>query len=84
LAKTLGQRLDARNLIGYGTLYKALERLEKRGALESDWEDPSVAERERRPRRRLYRVTALGAKLSLTAPAGARDSSVRRTKAYPA
>jgi len=45
----------------HGTLYKALGRMEDAGLLESHWEDPDVAVAEGRPRRRLYRVTPLGA-----------------------
>ena len=42
-----------------GTIYLALARLEKAGWVESRWEevDPSA---EGRPRRRLYRLTAVG------------------------
>lgn len=43
-----------------GSLYKALDRLEKRGFLASRWEDAALALEEGRPRRRLYRVTADG------------------------
>jgi PadR family transcriptional regulator, regulatory protein PadR len=45
---------------GGGTVYKVLRRLEERGHVVGRWEDPAVAERERRPRRRFYRVTAAG------------------------
>jgi len=60
VAKEIGERAEARMLTGYGTLYKALERLEKAGALESFWEDPQVAADEGRPRRRFYRLTLAG------------------------
>ena len=60
LAKTIRDRDDARRLVAYGTLYKALERLERLGFLDSRWEDPLVGAAERRPRRRLYRVSAAG------------------------
>ena len=50
----------ARRLTGHGTLYRALDRLAKLGLIESRWEDPEIAEVEERPRRRLYRVTAIG------------------------
>lgn len=49
------------NLTAHGTLYKALARLTERGQLESSWEPAEQAEIERRPRRKLYRVTAAGA-----------------------
>lgn len=48
-------------LIGHGTLYKALNRMAAAGLLEAEWEAPSIAEAENRPRRRLYRITAEGA-----------------------
>jgi DNA-binding PadR family transcriptional regulator len=60
LAKELREERQARRLTAYGTLYKALERLERAGFLESRWEDPLIGAREGRPRRRLYRVTLAG------------------------
>jgi DNA-binding PadR family transcriptional regulator len=60
IAKEIKDREDARLLTAHGTLYKALDRLQKSGFLESDWEDPLLAAREGRPRRRLYHVTAAG------------------------
>jgi PadR family transcriptional regulator, regulatory protein PadR len=48
-------------LTGHGTLYKALARMTEAGLLETEWEDPDVAEAERRPRRRLYRISSKGA-----------------------
>ena len=60
IAKTLGDAADTRLLTAYGTLYRALARLEKMGLLVSRWEDPAVPARENRPGRRLYTLTALG------------------------
>lgn len=60
LAKRLRQIREARRLVGHGTLYKALDRLEAAGLLASRWEDPVAAAAENRPRRRLYHVTAAG------------------------
>jgi DNA-binding PadR family transcriptional regulator len=54
VAKEISERAEARLLTAYGTLYKALERLEKAGALESFWEDPQIAAEGGRPRRRFY------------------------------
>ena len=51
---------SARKLTAYGTLYRALGRLEKQGVLESHWENPATAEAESRPRRRLYSITGAG------------------------
>jgi PadR family transcriptional regulator PadR len=60
MAKTLGDAADTRLLTAYGTLYRALGRLEKMGLVKSRWEDPAVPARENRPGRRLYTLTALG------------------------
>ena len=60
MAKTLGDAADTRLLTAYGTLYRALGRLEKMGLVTSRWEDPAVPARENRPGRRLYLLTALG------------------------
>ena len=46
--------------VGSGSVYKVLRRLERRGHLVGRWEDPDVAEAERRPRRRYYEVTPAG------------------------
>jgi PadR family transcriptional regulator PadR len=59
-AQRMPERDGARRLTGHGTLYKALGRMEAGGLLESRWEDPELGIKERRPRRRLYRVTPLG------------------------
>lgn len=58
----LAQALAAhggRSLLGHGTLYKALDRLERGELLTSSWEDGDASELGR-PVRRLYRVTAAG------------------------
>jgi PadR family transcriptional regulator PadR len=60
IAKRLGDESDSRLLTAYGTLYRALGRLEKMGMLLSRWEDPQIPARENRPGRRLYTITALG------------------------
>jgi DNA-binding PadR family transcriptional regulator len=60
IAKTLGDESGSRLLTAYGTLYRALGRLEKMGLVTSRWEDPEVPARENRPGRRLYTLTALG------------------------
>ena len=51
---------DERRLTAYGTLYKALDRLAESGAIDSRWEDPEVAARDGRPRRRYHRITLAG------------------------
>jgi DNA-binding PadR family transcriptional regulator len=60
IAKIIKKAADARLLTAYGTLYRALARLEKMGLLESRWEDPVIAAQENRPGRRLYRLTEAG------------------------
>ena len=60
LAKRLGDIADQRLLTAYGTLYRALGRLQEMGLLKSRWEDPEIPARENRPGRRLYRLTAAG------------------------
>lgn len=57
LAEALGEGGTGGRLLGHGTLYKALSRLEREGLVESRWEqiDTTAAGR---PARRLYRVTA--------------------------
>lgn len=50
-------------LTAYGTLYRALSRLEKAGFLTSRWEDMSSLAGESRPRRRLYRITNAGSEV---------------------
>ncbi|HWH15439.1 MAG TPA: helix-turn-helix transcriptional regulator, partial [Miltoncostaeaceae bacterium] len=70
LAGVLRERAGSRALTAHGTLYKALGRLEEFGLLSSRWEDATVAEG--RPRRRLYVLTAEGARVAeaaRTAPA---------------
>ena len=60
LAKQLRDASDARLLTAYGTLYRALMRLEEMGLLKSRWEDPEIPARENRPGRRLYSLTGKG------------------------
>jgi DNA-binding PadR family transcriptional regulator len=60
IARTIGDAANVRLLTAYGTLYRALARLEKMGLLRSRWEDPAIPARENRPGRRLYTLTALG------------------------
>jgi PadR family transcriptional regulator PadR len=60
LAKHLAHVSDRRLLTAYGTLYRALGRLERMGLLRSRAEDPHVAANENRPVRRLYALTGEG------------------------
>jgi PadR family transcriptional regulator PadR len=43
-----------------GTVYPTLTRLEGRGFVAGQWEAQAVADREKRPKRRYYRLTATG------------------------
>ena len=43
-----------------GTIYPALDRLENLGFAASHWEDPEVAQEEKRPPRRYFRITRVG------------------------
>jgi DNA-binding PadR family transcriptional regulator len=60
IARHLGEASDQKLLTAYGTLYRALGRLEEMGLLKSRGEDPRIAARENRPRRRFYTLTASG------------------------
>lgn len=60
IAKQIKHASDSRLLTAYGTLYRALGRLEAMGLVRSRPEDPLIAARESRPARRLYTLTATG------------------------
>jgi PadR family transcriptional regulator PadR len=74
MARDMRAEGESRSLTGYGTLYRALGRLETAGLLTSRWEDADIAFAEDRPRRRLYRITALSVqaleKTAAPAPTG--------------
>jgi DNA-binding PadR family transcriptional regulator len=78
LAKTIGDGAEAKRLTSYGTLYKALDRLERAGHLESRWEDPDYAAEAARPRRRFYRITTMGER-ALAEARAADPLATRRT-----
>ncbi len=81
LAREMRDRQGARRLTAYGTLYKALDRLERGGFLVSRWEDPLIAAGEGRPRRRFYRVTAGGERNLADIHAKEAESTLRRPAA---
>lgn len=60
LARHIGDAAQQRLLTAYGTLYRALSRLDEMGLLRSRQEEAATAARENRPRRRLYRLTTAG------------------------
>jgi PadR family transcriptional regulator, regulatory protein PadR len=45
-----------------GTVYPALSRLEQAGFVRSRWERQDIAQREKRPPRKYYEITAQGVK----------------------
>lgn len=84
LARELRDRDGARRLTAYGTLYKALDRLERLGYLASRWEDPMLAAAEARPRRRFYHTTAVGERALVQARLAAPEPGTRRPAAAQA
>ena len=83
IAKRLGDDSSHRLLTAYGTLYRALGRLEAMGLLESRWEDPRIPARENRPGRRLYMLTAAGATAAEDARKAAREKTPHRAARRP-
>ena len=81
IAKELRDVRHARRLTAYGTLYKALDRLERAGHLDSRWEDPMVAAEEGRPRRRFYRLTLSAESALAEAIRAERESALPRSAA---
>ncbi len=86
LAKMLKDGESHRLLTAYGTLYRALGRLESMGLLASRWEDPATSARESRPARRLYSLTAAGSAAVVEArrAAGTRVPARIRRRIVPA
>ena len=56
-----GLELVAATGLPSGTVYPTLGRLRQRGLIRASWEDQRIADREGRPRRRYYELTAEGA-----------------------
>jgi PadR family transcriptional regulator PadR len=83
LAGVVRDMRQARRLTAYGTLYKALARLEGKGFLASRWEDPGVGAAESRPRRRFYRLTLEGEGALAEARASAPATGTSRAAATP-
>ena len=50
-----------------GTIYPALDRLERLGFAGSEWEEARIAHREKRPARRYYQITREGQEALATA-----------------
>jgi PadR family transcriptional regulator len=84
IARTIGDQAESRRLTAYGTLYKALDRLERAGLLESRWEEPQDAAEAARPRRRFYRITSMGESAMAEAQAAeAREAASRSPSRAP-
>jgi DNA-binding PadR family transcriptional regulator len=80
IAREIRDQEAARQLTAHGTLYRALERLERIGLLASRWGDPAAAASEDRPRRRLYHVTAEGEAAFEATPQAASSPASKRLK----
>jgi DNA-binding PadR family transcriptional regulator len=80
LAKQLARASGDGAMTAYGTLYRALGRLEAMGVLESRWEDAGIAASESRPARRLYTITAVGEHALETARRAARERIPARAR----
>jgi len=78
-----GYALSRETELMSGTLYPILMRLEQRGWLETQWENPQeLAEgRAGRPPRHMYRLTASGRAWAMEALAAARGSRARSARA---
>jgi PadR family transcriptional regulator PadR len=76
IAQQIRDVAQAKQLTAYGTLYRALARLEAMGLLASQWEDTQEASRQGRPGRRLYTLTEAGAEtITLVRPARRRRAA---------
>jgi hypothetical protein len=84
IAKHLSDITNHKLLTAYGTLYRALERLEAMGLVESRWEDPETSARDNRPRRRLYTLTPMGESTVRDAQKQPREKRVRNLRRRPA
>ena len=84
LAKQLAHDSERRLLTAYGTLYRALGRLENMGLLQSRREDPEISARENRPGRRLYTLTTAGQTAAREASTWLREKSPRSARRRPA
>jgi DNA-binding PadR family transcriptional regulator len=80
IARELASIADHRLLTAYGTLYRALARLEDMGMLVSRREDPEIAARESRPGRRLYTLTAAGEAVAVDAARDAKAAAKARVR----
>jgi PadR family transcriptional regulator, regulatory protein PadR len=80
LAKELANDSGRRLFAGYGTLYRALGRLETMGFLSSRREDPAIAAQENRPGRHFYSLTAAGQRAAAEAQRMTKPAVRRRPR----
>jgi DNA-binding PadR family transcriptional regulator len=80
MARRLRDLMDRPLLTAYGTLYRALGRLETMGLVRSRWEDPEIPARENRPGRRLYTLTPAGEAAVDAARNAMREQASRRLR----
>jgi PadR family transcriptional regulator PadR len=80
LAKHLAEVTGQQSLAAYGTLYRALARLEQMNLVKSRWEDPQIPARENRPGRRLYTLNAAGHEAAESARAAERAKPRKRPR----
>jgi PadR family transcriptional regulator, regulatory protein PadR len=76
IAKAIEGKTGVQNLTGYGTLYKALSRLQELGILESRWE--VILVEENRPRRRYYHIDGEKAVQALRSSASITGDNLER------
>lgn len=74
-ARSRGPFRTFRSLVGYGTLYRALDRLCRLGFLDRYWENPETAAARSGLRRRYYRLTNKGSRFPSEISRGGKQCS---------
>jgi len=72
---TYGLEIVAHTELPSGTVYPTLGRMRRSGLVRTRWEDQRTAEREGRPRRRYYELTAQGSHALSEGVARLRDAA---------
>lgn len=72
---TYGLEIVTRTGLPSGTVYPTLGRMRRSGLVRTRWEDQRTAERQGRPRRRYYQLTAEGAHALSEGVARIRDAA---------
>lgn len=78
-----GLDLVARTGLPSGTIYPTLGRLKRSGLVVARWEDQRVAEREGRPRRRYYELSADGSRALAEGAARVEETAAALRPAAP-